>query len=110
MEISERGNEEPQNQEPRNLLKDLQKRNPEQKIDVAVIAMNQLTSEEEVKQFFGEYIKDFKNSGVEDPERVAIGNIRWFLGKGEKEIEMRWKKALPDIFIDFPSDKKTPNS
>ncbi len=77
------------------ILERLKQLNPDR--NVAFTAVEQLSSDEDILEFYNEYVKWMRDGKVSNPESVAIGNLSYIVVYYSQEITQRWKNALPNF-------------
>lgn len=97
-------NIESRSEEPKNLLQELQEKNPTQ--NVMFLAIEELKSEAEMHEFFQQYVELLKQEFIRDPEAVAKQNIGFAIGLYDRETAKRWMEAFPGINDIGPSANK----
>jgi hypothetical protein len=84
-----------------NLLKKMEKLHP--KRHAVFTAIEELSTREEIRQFYEEYINYLKTEAREpqvrrEAERVARENIGYILGYYDKNTADKWMKTLPEVY------------
>jgi len=82
------------------LVEKLQREEPER--DVLFIAIGKLTDPKDITQFYQEYVEYLREKGADEetmnnPERVADGNIGYAVGYYSSETAHRWMEVLKSV-------------
>lgn len=108
MENFEKSNrEDSQDQKDQSLLEKFRNEDPNRRVEVS--AIEALDDPDEIRKFFGEYVKDYVSSEKEhdpDAEKQAMKNISYFVRSFDAEKTKTWQDALPELFNDEEDQEK----